>query len=482
MFIYKVYSPVNKAGLYTLASMNPYLRNFWATPSRGKVLHGGRMSSKSWDTAANLVRILQTVKVRVLCTRMFQNKIDESVYALIKSQVERFGLSHKFEFQKSKIKCLTTGSEVFFYGLARNIDEIKSLEGIDILWIEEAHALTEYMWKILEPTIIRNEGSEIWVIFNPNLVTDFAYQRFVVNPPKGYLVRQINYDENPFLSNSALEGISIARDEDVEEFNHVYCGMARDNDDRTIIKRSWIMAAIDAHKILGIEISGEKRLGFDVADSGPDLNATCYVHGITLLACDKWKGGRDEMFDSCERVYDDAKARKAKIFYDSIGVGAGVGSNIIKLNEIRQEHLTDQEIIDFQEVKYTGWAASGKIINPEEEYEKDKLNKDMFANPKAQAWWVTGDRFLKTYAAVVRGEDFDPEEIISISSDCDNLEKLITELSTPFKSKALSGKMKVESKEDLAKRDIKSPNLADAFIMAYAPQELDLSFNWDSVK
>ena len=103
------------------------------------------MSSKSWDAAANLVRIVQMVNIRVLCTRMFQNKIDESVYSLIKSQVERFGLSDDFEFQKTKIKCLSTGSEIFFYGLARNIDEIKSLENITIMWMEEAHALTKAM-------------------------------------------------------------------------------------------------------------------------------------------------------------------------------------------------------------------------------------------------------------------------------------------------------------------------------------------------
>ncbi|EPO2685815.1 phage terminase large subunit, partial [Shigella flexneri] len=77
-----------------------------------------------------------------------------------------------------------TGSEFVFYGLWRNIEEIKSLEGIDVLWLEEAHALTEYQWKILEPTI-RKEGSECWFIFNPGLVTDFVWRNFVVDPPEG---------------------------------------------------------------------------------------------------------------------------------------------------------------------------------------------------------------------------------------------------------------------------------------------------------
>ncbi len=154
--------------------MNPVLRDFWATPSPGKVLHGGRGSSKSWDTAARVVLITQAVKVRILCTRMFQNKIEESVYNLIRSQAERFGVADQYNFLKSKIVHKKTKSEILFYGLARHIDEIKSLEGIDVLWMEEAHALTEFMWEIIEPTIIRNPGAEVWLIFNPRLKIDFA--------------------------------------------------------------------------------------------------------------------------------------------------------------------------------------------------------------------------------------------------------------------------------------------------------------------
>lgn len=424
------------------------------------------MSSKSWDAAANLVRIVQTVNIRVLCTRMFQNKIDESVYSLIKSQVERFGLSHKFEFQKSKIKCLTTGSEIFFYGLARNIDEIKSLENITIMWMEEAHALTEEMWKVIEPTIIRNEGAEIWVVFNPKFATDFAYKRFVVNPPVGYETRQINYDENPFLGPDALTGIDAARDEDEELFAHVYLGVPLTDDDRVIIKRRWLEAAVDAHKKLGIEVTGSRRIGYDVADDGEDTNAAIHAHGVLAYHLDEWKANTDELVESAERVAKASLAHRSEIFYDPIGVGAGVGSNIKEFNKKAG-----------QKVKYVAWNAGGKIINPEKEYELGKLNKDMFSNAKSQAWWSVADRLRETYNAVVRGKQYDPANIISISGDLPKLQKLLDELSTPYKDLDNSGKAKVESKKDLAKRDVKSPNLADAFIMAYAPQEWRGS-NW----
>ncbi len=101
----------------------------------------------------------------------------------------------------------TLRSEFLFYGLWRHITEIKSIESIDILWSEESHALTEAQWEVLEPTI-RKEGSECWIIFNPNLVSDFVWQNFVVDPPANTLIRHINYNENPFLSQTALDVIA----------------------------------------------------------------------------------------------------------------------------------------------------------------------------------------------------------------------------------------------------------------------------------
>lgn len=449
-----------KTDLRNTTSMNPALRDFWSTRSRGKVLYGGRMSSKSWDAAANLVRIVQMVQIRVLCTRMFQNKIDESVYSLIKSQVERFGLADKFEFQKTKIKCLTTGSEIFFYGLARNIDEIKSLENITIMWMEEAHAVTEEMWKIIEPTIIRNEGAEIWVIFNPKFATDFAYKRFVVNPPVGYITRQINYNENPFLGPDALTGIDASRDEDENDFAHVYLGIPLTDDDRVIIKRRWLEASVDAHIKLGIKPTGAYRIGYDVADDGEDTNAMVKAYGVLAYGMEEWRANTDELVESAYRVANASRTNNSEIYYDPIGVGAGVGSNIKTFNKLNATH-----------VKYVAWNAGGKILNPEREYELGKLNKDMFSNAKSQAWWMIADRLRETYNAVVRGKEYDPNNIISISSDLPKLQKLLNELSTPYKDLDASGKAKVESKKDLAKRDVKSPNLADAFIMAFAPQE-----------
>ncbi|MFD2013762.1 phage terminase large subunit [Acinetobacter vivianii] len=118
------------------------------------------------------------------------NKIEESVYSLLKVQIERFGLKDRFRILNNKIENIYTGSEYLFYGLWRNIDEIKSLEGVDICWLEEAHNITKEQWEILEPTI-RKEHSQFWIVFNPKLTTDFVYRRFVTNPPPNTVVRKL---------------------------------------------------------------------------------------------------------------------------------------------------------------------------------------------------------------------------------------------------------------------------------------------------
>jgi len=380
------------------------------------------------------------------------------VKSLIEGTIKRFGLQAEFVITTTSIRHKVTGSEFLFYGLWRNIDEIKSLEGIDVCWIEEAHNLTEEQWKILEPTL-RNEQSQFWIIFNPRLVTDFVYRRFVTNTPPDTVKRKINFDENPFLSKTILKVIQALKDEDEDEFRHVYLGEPREDDDAVIIKRSWIMAAIDAHKKLGIEPTGRKRIGFDVADSGEDKNATAIAHGIVITAIDEWKAGEDELLKSASKVHTLATTEGAEINYDCIGVGAFAGAHFKALNETK--HV---------KVLYTKFNAGDEVSNKEKRINakdpKAPLNKDFYSNLKAQAWWGVADRFRNTFNAVTKGMKFHPSELISISSECEHLDDLVDELSTPRKDFDTTGKVKVESKKDLAKRKIKSPNKADAVIMA----------------
>lgn len=441
-------------------TLNPALRDFWKARARNRVLVGGRASSKSWDAAGMACYFADNAKLRILCVRQFQNKIEESVYSLLKIQIERFGLKNRFEVQEKKIYNRATGSEFLFYGLWRSIDEIKSLESIDILWIEEAHNLTEVQWEILEATI-RKQGSQVWVIFNPRLSTDFAYRRFVRNPPPNTVVRKINYDENPFLSQTMRDIIDAAKVDDFENYLHIYEGVPRDDDDASVIKRSWLLAAVDAHKKLGIEPSGTRRLGFDVADAGEDSCAVIEARGQMATWASLWKAKEDELLQSCTKVWHEASTRQAMVIYDAIGVGAGVGAKFNELNTGQSRRDT---------VNHQKFFAGGSVNNPDRDYRDTGIkNKDFFSNIKAQAWWGVADRLKATYNAVQNGQPAQPEDLIFIDSSIPHLDKLIDELSTPKRTFDLAGRVKVESKIDLAKRDVPSPNLADAFIMAFLP-------------
>lgn len=454
-------------------SLNPVLRDFWETKADIKVLYGGRSSSKSHDAAGFVVFLAHNYKIRVMCARQFQSSIADSVYGLIRDKIEAFGLKDYFKITDNSIISLVTGSEFIFKGIARNIMEIKSTEGIDIMWVEEAHALTKLQWEILEPTI-RKEGSQVWLIFNPNLANDFVYQNFVVNQLPHSIIRKINYTENPFLSEKMLRTIEAAKARDEDDFNHIYLGMPRDDDNRVVIKRSWVEAAMDAHLKVGFKAQGAKVIGFDVADSGDDKCANILSHGSVVEWGEEWKGQEHELLKSCSRSWNSARKHGAMVRYDCIGVGAGVGAKIDELNE-SLDHRSHH-------VRYEKFNAGGAVHDPDGYYSVDRMakvkNKDHFANIKAQTWWLVADRFRNTYDAVHNGTEYPDDELISISSDMpkEALEKLKSELCTPRRDFDKNGRVKVESKEDMAKPNReggpqKSPNLADALMMCFAPHK-----------
>lgn len=442
--------------------MNPNLRDFWNTKSDIKVLYGGRDSSKSTDTAIHSIRLTSNIKLKFLCVRMFQNKVKESVYSLINNQIDRFGFRDQYKIIQNEIVHKHTGSNYIFYGLARNFIEIKGVEQVDVLWIEEAEFITAEMWDILEPTL-RKEDSEIWIVFNPKLITDFVYNKFIINTPDNCIVRLINYPENPFLSEKSKRTIERRKKENYENYLHIYEGVPKQDDDDVFIKMSWLQSCIDAHKKLNIKVTGEKVTGYDAADDGKDLNAYVNKHGILITKVHQWKAKEDELFQSAEKVRRESIRFGSRVVYDSVGLGAGTGSNIKRLN-----------LLDGFNVNYESFNSGGAVVNKEEEYEAKVLNKDYFKNIKAQAWKIVSDRVLKTHNAVTKGADFDKDEIISISSDVDNLRDLLIELSTPKKVKDMTGKLMVEPKKDLQKRGIPSHNLADAFIMCFVPTEKPL--------
>ncbi len=171
---------------------------FLFEPARYKVAYGGRGGAKSWAYARALLIQGATQRLRILCTREVQKSIKDSVHKLLEDQIEAMGLSHFYEVLQNEIRG-KNGTEFLFSGLSEQTAlSIKSFEGVDRCWVEEAQGVTDRSWNILQPTI-RKKDSEIWVSFNPDLDTDPTYVRFVENPPPGAIVEKVNYTDNPWF-------------------------------------------------------------------------------------------------------------------------------------------------------------------------------------------------------------------------------------------------------------------------------------------
>lgn len=177
-------------------------------PKRFKVVHGGRGGAKSWGIARALLLLGARMPLRILCTREVQNSIKDSVHRLLSDQVENLGLGRFYEVLNNEIRG-ANGTVFLFTGLStQTVESIKSFEGVNIVWVEEAQAVSKRSWDILIPTI-RQEAHiydqalmhdpEIWISLNPELETDETYKRFIAAPPPNAIVIEINWPDNPWF-------------------------------------------------------------------------------------------------------------------------------------------------------------------------------------------------------------------------------------------------------------------------------------------
>lgn len=211
--------------------------------SRYRVLFGGRGGAKSWGIArALLIKGAQT-PIRILCAREFQTSIKDSVHKLLSDQIEDLGMSTFYEITQAAIRGVN-GTEFAFVGLKNNVANVKSFEGVDICWVEEAQTVSRHSWNVLIPTI-RKEGSEIWVSFNPELETDETYQRFVVNPPDNAIVQKINWSDNPWFPETLRLEKDALKSRDPAAYNTVWEGLCKQTVDGAIFAKEMQMAELD---------------------------------------------------------------------------------------------------------------------------------------------------------------------------------------------------------------------------------------------
>jgi hypothetical protein len=251
---------------------------------------------------------------------------------------------------------------------------------------------------------------------------------------------------------SELDPVTVAGEIDIDYAASV---------EGVLIPSSWIQAAIGAHTKLGIQPTGRKYAGLDVADEGADKNAFAGRHGILLEYLKSWSGKGSDIYKTVVRAFAICDEMHYDGFhYDADGLGSGVRGDASNINEARQaahlRHIRDEP-----------FRGSGAVWEPESDnLVKKRLNKDFFSNLKAQAWWALRLRFQATYRAVVERMPYNADDLISIDPNLDELLPLQMELSRPTYSINQVGKIVIDKAPD----GMRSPNLADAVMIAYQPQ------------
>lgn len=396
------------------------LSNDW----RHAVLEGGRYSLKSHTAARACILRARSRPMRIACLRQFQKNIGDSSYQLLLDLVGQYGLTD-FTWTNDTIRNNATGSTFIFKGLERNVEStIKSLEGIDLAWIDEAQTITQKSLDVLIPTI-RKKGSQI--IWTMNRLTDLdpVLVKFITDPPrKDVWHLQTDYriaKKNGWLTEEIAYEIEQMKKNSPEDYAHIYLGKALNQSDRSIMSVSAVLEAMSREG----DDTGAVEVGVDVARMGNDRTVLVKRKGFREIDRVSYTHKRTtEVVDLIASFVNMDKSVLIKV--DDTGVGGGV---------------TDELLARGFNVMPINFGAAAK-------------DKDKYPNLISEAWFYLASIIDK----------------ISISNDKD----LLTELSTREWKMDARGRRGVESKEDYKKRGHRSPDLADATILAfYTPPKID---------
>lgn len=247
-----------------------------------------------------------------------------------------------------------------------------------------------------------------------------------------------------------LDPVTIAQEVDID------FAASRDG---VVIPSAWVQSAIDADKKLGIDATGELSTALDVADLGKDMNAHVMREGVIIRDAKEWHGSTvEDIYGTTQKAFEHCDTWGCYyIRYDSDGLGAGVRGDARVLNDERKK---------LEKIITESFHGGGKVHNPDDIYVDNRTNESFFENFKSQCWWQhLRDRFKVTHEAVTQGKEFDINDLIVIDGSMKLLNQVVSELSQPTYSKSVRGKILINKKPE----GTKSPNLADAIMMLFAP-------------
>lgn len=446
-------------------------------PKALKILKGGRGSGKSEGAAEILAAGVKDHNYKLGCFREFQNSISDSVHSILTRKIREGGYQG-FELLEAKVNH-DKGGMIRYRGLARNPEGIKSSDGFNRGWVEEAQTMSAKSIEMLEPTF-RESGAEIWYSLNPGSSADPISQEHlkpyeVELLRNGYyedddiLIIEMNWRDNPWFP----EILNAKRKKNKlqwssAKYEHVWEGAFSDEVDGSIIKSEWFDAAVDAHKIDRLEEvfkpTGAVIAAHDPFDDGGDAGGFAVRHGSIIKAV-KSKGS-GEIDQVCDWATGEAiKAGADWFVWDGDGMGTGLKRQV-------------SDAFDGKSINYHMFRGSlsgsaqdnaDKIYMPEDgdENTKPKTYRDTFLNNRSQFYMELARLLSNTYRCVERGEYVAPEDMISFDSDgIESLSALRSQLCRIPSKDNKRGLMQIMSKQEMKSvHKIDSPNEGDSVMM-----------------
>ena len=420
-------------------------------PARYKAVYGGRGSAKSWTTAALLLLTGMERPLRILCVREVQRSIEESSKQVLEDTIQRVCPPGFWDVRRERIVG-ANGSSFRFRGMNSVTNRnVRSLEGVNVVWFEEAQYMSKESAEILYPTV-RTPGSELWFTFNPRGRSDPVWRDFCAGSSRlaDAVVLQVNYDSNPWFPPELERERLICKRDEPDRYPHIWLGEPDDaGEARKVLPYAMAQACVDAHTVLKLsDLSGRVDVGLDVADSGADKNALAARRGPLVLHAESWSS--QVLGDTARRADRFCREHGAwQLHYDVTGVGAGIRS-----------YLTEMPNRDYGARPINFGAA---VAGPERNYSYRVRNKDFFARRNSQMAWTLRLRAQQT-SRLLDGEPANPERCLFIDSRIPRLESFLAQLAQPEWKEDMAGRIVI----DKTPEDAPSPDLFDATCLAFA--------------
>lgn len=397
---------------------------------RYKLYYGGRGGGKSYAFADSLLFLGRMKKLRIACMREVQDSIKDSVHKLLSDRISFYQLTD-YKVTETQIINKITGTTFIFKGLQeQNAGNIKSLEGIDIVWLEEAQKISKHSWDVLNPTI-RKAGSEIWISMNREAENDPIWVAVGANPDERTLVIKVNYTDNPFCPEELKYMAEKCRRENPEDYEHIWLGAPMAAGDYKLMSYKDVRRAMD---IILMATQSPLIIGVDVARFGDDHTVFCFRRG---RYCTGFKSFAhlDNVAVANQATFFIREYKPARVFVDAGGVGGGV-----------------VDILNDRGFK--------KIVRPVM-FGAKALRDDRYHNRRAEMWdelrlWLSGEQ-----------EVYLPKD-----------ENLAAELCAVNKKYDSAGRLQLEEKDDIKKRLGRSPDTADALALTFAEPVYERASNY----